>query len=59
MPHRVRRGRVLRPVRYQRGRSRREIDRKLRALRPGKRRSSRGRIYWETRKNRSDLAGGV
>jgi len=30
-------------------------DRKRKALPPGKRRSKTGRIYWETRKNRSDL----
>ena len=51
------RGRVLKIVRYQRGRSNIAVDRKFKALPPGKRRSRRGRIYWETRKNRSDMPG--
>jgi len=32
-------------------------DRQRKALPPGKRRSRTGRIYWETRKNRSDKRG--
>jgi len=28
-------------------------------LLPGKRISKSGKVYWETRKNRSDLKGGV
>lgn len=32
-------------------------DRGRKALLPGKRISSKGNIYWETRKNRSDLRG--
>jgi hypothetical protein len=51
------RGRVLKVVKYQTGRSNIAVDRRYRALPPGKRRSRRGRIYWETRKNRSDMPG--
>jgi len=32
-------------------------DRNRTAYAPGKRRSRTGKIYWETRKNRSDLPG--
>jgi len=31
-----------------------EKDRARKALLPGKRLSSKGKVYWETRKNRSD-----
>lgn len=41
----------------QRGTSIPEIDRRKRALLPGKRVSKNGKIYWETRKNRSDAKG--
>jgi len=34
-----------------------KIDAKRKALAPGKRISSSGKIYWETRKNRSDSPG--
>ena len=34
-------------------------DKKREALLPGKRISKSGKVYWETRKNRSDLKGGV
>ena len=33
------------------------IDAKRKALAPGKRISSSGKVYWETRKNRSDKVG--
>lgn len=49
--------RVIKPVRYQRGTSIMLLDKQLKALAPGKRRSRTGRIYWETRKNRSDKKG--
>ena len=39
------------------GRSNVAIDSKREALVPGKRISSSGKIYWETRKNRSDQVG--
>lgn len=32
-------------------------DKERKALLPGKRMSKNGNIYWETRKNRSDLKG--
>lgn len=44
---------VLRP----RGRSATVYDRPRMALLPGKRISRTGKVYWETRKNRSDMAG--
>ncbi len=34
-------------------------DKSRRALAPGKRVSRNGKIYWETRRNRSDLSMGV
>ncbi len=34
-----------------------KIDSKRKALAPGKRISSSGKTYWETRKNRSDAVG--
>ncbi len=32
-------------------------DKARKALKPGKRISKRGNVYWETRKNRSDAVG--
>ena len=34
-----------------------KIDAKRKALAPGKRISSSGKVYWETRRNRSDSPG--
>lgn len=50
--------RVLRVIKRQTG-SRKSIstDRIRKAMLPGKRISKFGRIYWETRKNRSDRPG--
>ena len=39
------------------GRSNKSYDKKRTALPPGKRISKNGKIYWETRKNRSDAQG--
>ena len=39
------------------GRSDKITDKKRSALAPGKRISKNGNIYWETRKNRSDVKG--
>lgn len=39
------------------GKSNKLIDSKRKALSPGKRISKSGKIYWETRKNRSDMLG--
>lgn len=44
-------------VRPQIGRSIVKIDSKRKALAPGKRKSSSGKIYYEYRKNRSDKVG--
>ena len=41
----------------QRGTSNKLIDEKRSALPPGKRISRTGRIYWESRRNRSDKLG--
>lgn len=49
---------VLKIVGFQTGKRKSPIlDKKRRAMRPGKRRSKRGKIYYETRRNRSDLKG--
>jgi len=52
--------RVLKKVKYQTGK-RKSIkkDRARKALPPGKRISKSGKIYWETRRNRSDLRKGI
>ena len=51
---------LLKRVNYQRGRIKDiRADRKRKALSPGKRRSSAGKVYWETRRNRSDRSGGI
>jgi hypothetical protein len=50
--------RVLKVVKYQTGgRASLKADRVRKALPPGKRISKSGRVYWETRRNRSDLPG--
>jgi len=50
--------RVLKILPYQTGvRASIRSDRKRKALAPGKRISKSGKIYWETRRNRSDLKG--
>ncbi|MEM0368431.1 MAG: hypothetical protein QXN57_03210 [Desulfurococcaceae archaeon] len=54
---RVKRPVVLRAVNWQRGKSKWWIDDDRDALAPGKRRSKNGKIYYEYRKNRSDLPG--
>lgn len=56
-----RRGKTIKKSSKQTGKSVLEKDRKIRpdALPPGKRRSARGKIYFENRKNRSDLHGHV
>jgi len=49
--------RVLKVRRTQTGSSDRDIDKGRKAMSPGKRRSASGRVYYEARKNRSDLRG--
>ncbi len=39
------------------GKTDKSIDSKRKALLPGKRISKTGKVYWETRKNRSDSRG--
>lgn len=47
--------RVIRVIKHQTGKTNTAIDRKITALRAGKRISKNGNVYWETRKNRSDM----
>jgi hypothetical protein len=44
---------------YQIGKTIVQIDKKRKALAPGKRKSKAGNIYYENRKNRSDLKGNI
>jgi len=46
--------RTLKAVKYQRGRSKKSSDSPRKAMLPGKRLSKNRKVYWETRKNRSD-----
>ena len=48
---------VLKAKHKQTGSSSIERDKKRKAMQPGKRQSASGRIYHETRKNRSDIRG--
>ena len=48
---------VLKASTRQTGRSHTKRDTALKAMQPGKRQSASGRIYYEYRKNRSDLRG--
>lgn len=52
---RVIKARVIKAVKTQTGKSNKLRDRLLKALRPGVRRTPSGRIYIETRANRSDI----
>lgn len=47
--------RVLRVIKHQTGKTNIPEDRKIRAMQGGKRISKTGKVYWETRKNRSDV----
>lgn len=53
-----RRGKTLIPDRRQTGRTTARKDRPRDALSPGKRLSRNGRLYYERRRNRSDLPPG-
>lgn len=46
---------VLRIIKHQTGKTNIPVDRTIRAMNPGKRISKTGHVYWETRKNRSDV----
>ena len=48
---------VVKSFDYQRGKTNVKVDRRRIALPPGKRISKTGKIYWESRKNRSDISG--
>ena len=48
---------VLKATTRQTGTSDAKRDSARKAMQPGKRRSASGRVYYETRKNRSDLRG--
>jgi hypothetical protein len=52
--------RVIKKVNYQTGKRKSiKMDRAKKALPPGKRISKSGKMYWETRRNRSDLKKGI
>lgn len=52
-----RRGVLVKATNHQRGKSRTKRDKKRKALPPGLRRSRNGKLYYEARKNRTDLHG--
>jgi hypothetical protein len=47
--------RVLRVIKHQTGKTNVPVDKKITAMRAGKRISKTGNVYWETRKNRTDV----
>lgn len=51
---REKKGKILREFKYQVGTSNKAIDALIKAKLPGKRESKSGKIYWESRANRSD-----
>lgn len=51
--------RNLKKSNYQIGKTSQVIDAARKALAPGKRRSKNGNIYYENRRNRSDLKKGI
>lgn len=53
----VKRGITIKTSDHQTGSSRIKIDKTIKALSPGKRKSASGSIYYEKRKNRSDMVG--
>jgi hypothetical protein len=56
MAYKIKKSKVLKRLSYQTGeRKSLKIDRQRKALPSGKRISSSGNAYWETRRNRSDL----
>lgn len=46
---------VLKAGDHQYGKSNKKIDKRFRAMKPGKRISASGEVYYEYRRNRSDL----
>jgi len=55
--NRIPRGRTIKPLSQTGKKPNLKIDKSRNALVPGKRISSTGNVYWETRKNRSDKRG--
>tara|TARA_Y100000310_G_scaffold301941_1_gene338819 strand:+ start:207 stop:395 length:189 start_codon:yes stop_codon:yes gene_type:complete len=56
MPKMYKKGEVLKISKTQSGKqSNTAMDKEIEAMFPGKRMSKSGKIYWETRKNRSDI----
>lgn len=53
----IKRGITIKTSDHQTGSSRIKIDETIKALSPGKRKSASGSIYYEKRKNRSDMVG--
>jgi len=49
--------REARKIMPQTGKSNTAIDKKVKAKKPGKRKSASGKVYYERRKNRSDVPG--
>ena len=49
-------GKTVKVLPKQRGKTNIPIDRERSALQPGKRKSRTGKTYWETRANRSDIS---
>jgi len=54
-----RNGKTYRPINHQKGVSIYELDFARSALPPGMRLSKNGKPYHESRKNRSDISGGI
>ena len=55
MRKKTRKTKIVYEYTKQKGRSNRKIDSRKKALAPGKRISKNGKVYYERRKNRSDL----
>ena len=49
-------GKVVKVLKHQTGKTNLKIDKTRRAMQPGKRISRTGKIYFESRRNRSDLS---
>ena len=49
----------LKKSEHQTGKTIKSIDKKRKALAPGKRISKTGKVYWESRRNRSDLKDNI
>lgn len=47
--------RIVRVIKHQTGKTNVQVDKYIKAMRPGKRISKTGKIYWETRASRSDI----